>query len=96
MASCSSEQAPLHGSKLLTAAILCSILGAMNARGIRIEPSDVSFFLGRESLVFTGKSKMSLPRKVFFKVMSQNAVAASAFFKLPPGRVIELGMQVDL
>jgi KUP system potassium uptake protein len=52
--------------------------------------------LGRESLVFTGGSHMSLPRKAFFKLMSQNAVAASAFFKLPPGRVIELGMQVEI
>ena len=72
------------------------ILGAMNAKGIPIDPKDVSYFLGRESLVFTGNSKMSLPRKVFFKMMSQNAVAASAFFKLPPGRVVELGMQVEI
>jgi KUP system potassium uptake protein len=72
------------------------ILGALSARGVAVDPRDVSFFLGRESLVFTGKSTMSLPRKVFFKLMSQNAVAASAFFKLPPGRVIELGMQVEI
>lgn len=72
------------------------ILGAMNDHGVRVEPKDVSYFLGRESLVFTGKSRMSLPRKVFFKMMSQNAVAASAFFKLPPGRVIELGMQIEI
>lgn len=72
------------------------VLRAMTARGIDVDLNDVSFFLGRESLVFTGNSKMSLPRKVFFKMMSQNAVAASAFFKLPPGRVIELGMQVEI
>jgi KUP system potassium uptake protein len=72
------------------------ILGELNAHGVKVDLKDVSFFLGRESLVFTGKSKMSLPRKIFFKVMSQNAVAASAFFKLPPGRVIELGMQVEI
>jgi KUP system potassium uptake protein len=46
--------------------------------------------------VFTGKSNMSLPRKVFFKVLSQNAIAASTFFKLPPGRVVELGLQVEI
>jgi KUP system potassium uptake protein len=68
----------------------------MNAHGVDVDLGDVSFFLGRESLVFTGKSNMSLPRKIFFKLMSQNAVAASAFFKLPPGRVIELGMQVEI
>jgi KUP system potassium uptake protein len=72
------------------------IIGGMNAHGVEVDPNDVSYFLGRESLVFTGKSRMSLPRKVFFKMMSQNAVAASAFFKLPPGRVVELGMQVEI
>ena len=46
--------------------------------------------------MFTGKSKMSSARKTVFKVLSQNAVAASAFFRLPPGRVVELGMQVEI
>ncbi|CAN5727359.1 hypothetical protein BH09MYX1_BH09MYX1_58940 [soil metagenome] len=39
---------------------------------------------------------MSLPRKIFFKFLSQNAVTASTFFRLPPGRVVELGMQVEI
>jgi KUP system potassium uptake protein len=64
--------------------------------GVDVNLDDLSFFLGRESLVFTGKSKMSLPRKVFFKVLSNNAVPASAFFRLPPGRVIELGIQIEI
>ena len=72
------------------------VLGRMKEHGIAIDQHDLSFFLGRESLVFTGKSKMSLPRKVFFKILSQNAVAASTFFGLPPGRVVELGIQVEL
>lgn len=72
------------------------VLGELGERGVDLDPKDVSYFLGRESLVFTGESGMTLPRKAFFKVMSQNAVAASAFFKLPPGRVVELGMQVEI
>lgn len=54
------------------------------------------YFLGRESLVFSGKAPMSLPRKVSFKFLSNNAVPASAFFRLPPGRVIELGIQIEI
>ena len=72
------------------------VIGQMNLHGAKVNPKEVSFFLGRESLVFTGKAKMSLPRKVFFKMLSQNAVAASAFFKLPPGQVVELGIQVEI
>ena len=64
--------------------------------GIHVDLDDLSFFLGRESLVFTGKSRMSLPRKLFFKFLSNNAVPASAFFRLPPGRVIELGIQIEI
>ena len=89
-----------HGTRVLYGFMetpdIPHILGALQDHGVAIDLADVSFFLGRESLVFTGKSKMSLPRKIFFKLMSQNAVAASAFFKLPPGRVIELGMQVEI
>jgi KUP system potassium uptake protein len=66
-------------------------------RGVPMAPDEVSYFLGRESLVFTkGASTLSLPRKVFFKFLNQNAATASTFFKLPPGRVVELGMQVEI
>jgi KUP system potassium uptake protein len=72
------------------------VIARMKEHGVAVNPSDLSFFLGRESLVFTGKAPMSLPRKVFFKILSQNAVAASTFFRLPPGRVVELGIQVEI
>jgi len=72
------------------------ILGDLSKHGIDIDLADLSFFLGRESLVFTGTSRMSLARKMFFKFLSQNAIPASAFFKLPPGRVVELGVQIEL
>jgi KUP system potassium uptake protein len=72
------------------------VLMGMKDHGIAVNPRALSFFLGRESLVFTGKAPMSLPRKVFFKLLSQNAVAASTFFRLPPGQVVELGIQVEI
>ena len=71
-------------------------MALLERSGVKVDLNDLSFFLGRESLVFTGKSTMSLPRKVFFKFLSNNAVPASAFFRLPPGRVIELGIQIEL
>ncbi len=90
----------LHGAKVVYGFMetpdIPKVVRALNAYGVNVDTKDVSFFLGRESLVFTGKSNMSLPRKVFFKMLSQNAVAASAFFKLPPGRVVELGIQVEI
>ena len=73
-----------------------AILGELVGHDVPVDPRDLSFFLGRESLVFTGSAPMSLARKMFFKFLSQNAIPASAFFKLPPGRVIELGVQIEL
>jgi KUP system potassium uptake protein len=31
-----------------------------------------------------------------FEVLNRNALSATAYFNLPPGRVVELGMQVEL
>jgi len=57
---------------------------------------DVSYFLGRESLVSTPKRGMAPWREKLFAWMSRNAQPATAFFGLPPDRVVELGVQVEL
>jgi len=60
------------------------------------EPSTTSYFLGRETLLTRGKSTMMHWRKTLFAFVSRNALPATSYFGLPPGRVVELGMQVDL
>ena len=57
---------------------------------------DISYFLGRETLVLTGKSAMAPWRKKLFAFLSRNAQSATAFFGIPPNRVVELGTQVEL
>jgi KUP system potassium uptake protein len=64
--------------------------------GLVCEPSTTSFFLGRETLLTGGGSHMMHWRKVLFALVSRNALSATSYFGLPPGRVVELGMQVDL
>jgi KUP system potassium uptake protein len=71
-------------------------MGEMAKFGVDVDVNDLSFFLGRESLVFHRGGKMSLLRKMFFKFLSNNSVPASTFFRLPPGRVVELGIQVEM
>ena len=56
---------------------------------------DVSYFLGRERLIPTGKSRMARWRKSLFAVMSRNARSATEFFNIPPNRVVELGTQIE-
>lgn len=55
-----------------------------------------SFFLGHESLLLTGQSDMPYWRKWLFRFMSRNAREATAFFGIPPTRVLELGCQIEL
>jgi KUP system potassium uptake protein len=73
------------------------IMDRARGTGIPIDPpADTTFFLGRESLLTTGKARMAGFRKSLFALMSRNARPATAYFGLPPGRVVELGVQVEL
>jgi KUP system potassium uptake protein len=64
--------------------------------GLPIDPATASFFLGRETLLTTGQSPMARWRKKLFAFLARNARTATAYFGLPPNRVVELGTQVEL
>jgi KUP system potassium uptake protein len=55
-----------------------------------------TFYLGRETIVPEGKYGMSLWRTKVFAMMARNALPASAFFEVPPSRVLEVGGQIEL
>ena len=57
---------------------------------------DLTYFLGRETLLVTRRPGMALWRERLFVLMSRNAVRAVTFFRLPPERVVELGIQLEL
>ncbi len=73
-----------------------AILIRAREHGLVCEPSTTSYFLGRETLLTNGKSRMMRWRKLLFSFVARNALSATNYFGLPPGRVVELGMQVDL
>ena len=64
--------------------------------GMRFDLSDLTYFLGRETILVTRRRGMALWREHLFVVMARNAVRATAFFRLPPERVVELGVQVEM
>jgi KUP system potassium uptake protein len=72
------------------------IMEAAKAQGIPYEPGRTSYFLGRETLLTTGDSKMFRWRKALFSFISRNARSATQYFGIPPDRVVEIGMQIDL
>jgi len=65
-------------------------------QGLTIPPERTSYYLGRETLLPTGRAKMPRWSKSLFAFVSRNARPATAYFGLPPNRVLELGMQIDL
>jgi KUP system potassium uptake protein len=64
--------------------------------GLTTDPARTSFYMGRETLIPSGKAPMMRWRKRLFTFMSKNALNATAYFGIPPGRVVELGVQIDL
>jgi len=71
------------------------ILMMSDRYGLRARPGDTSYFLGRERLIPTGRSRMARWRKKLFSFMSKNARSATEFFGIPPNRVVELGAQIE-
>jgi KUP system potassium uptake protein len=64
--------------------------------GVELDLGDLTYFLGRETIIVTRRAGMATWRERLFVVMARNAVRATAFFHLPPERVVELGVQVEM
>jgi len=63
----------------------------------RFQPGKATYFLGRETYGVGKKATfMDRLRMQLFAVMARNASPATAYFQLPPGRVVELGAQITL
>ncbi len=80
--------------------------GPEDGQRVRIKAMETSFFLGRETLIATRSTPINVPvpdaigrmsmwRKRLFILMTRNARSATAFFGLPPNRVVELGAQIQ-
>jgi KUP system potassium uptake protein len=72
------------------------LLSGCSDHGLRTEPMTTTFYLGRETLLTTGTSKMAKLRKHLFSFLTRNARTPTGFFSLPPNRVVELGTQIEL
>jgi KUP system potassium uptake protein len=66
-------------------------------KGVSFDPMQTTYFLGRETLVPSlRRETMPRWRKSAFSFLSRNACDASKFFCIPPNRVIEIGIQIEL
>jgi KUP system potassium uptake protein len=79
-----------------------------DGKPVPVKLANTSFYLGRETLIATPTPKrkpggdgapegrrMGHWRKKLFILMTRNAQSATAYFGLPPNRVVELGAQIQ-
>ncbi|MEH0195202.1 potassium transporter Kup [Caulobacter sp. CCNWLY153] len=65
-------------------------------QGLKFDIMATSFFLGRRSIVPSANSGMPLWQDRLYIFLMKNAANPTDFFKIPPGRVVELGAQVTV
>jgi KUP system potassium uptake protein len=70
------------------------ILEQCRRKDLNIEISQTSFFLSRRSLKPTVKSEMPRWQEALFIMLANTAEDATAYFRIPSDRVVEVGTQV--
>jgi KUP system potassium uptake protein len=71
-------------------------LAACRRQGLKFDIMSTSFFLGRRTVVRSRNSEMPRWQDKLFILLSRNAAAPTDFYRLPPGRVVEMGAQVSV
>lgn len=64
--------------------------------GFGFDVEVATFFLGRETVKITDRPGMAKWRQHLFVLMERNASSAASFFALPPERVVEVGVQIEI
>jgi KUP system potassium uptake protein len=72
------------------------IVDRCRAAGMDLKLEDITFFLGRETVIAAERPGMAIWREHIFAFLSRNAQRATAFFNIPADQVIEVGMEVEL
>ena len=72
------------------------ILKLCKPYGLNFREMETTFFLSRETIIPSERRGLALWRKRLFALMARNAQPANAYFRLPPNRVVELGLQVEI
>jgi len=74
-----------------------ALLQQAQANGCGIDISDVTYYVGHETVLPRDDSK-GLPRwmEVFYALMQRNSVHQSDYFRLPSESLVEIGRQVSI
>ncbi len=73
------------------------ILEACKAKGLELKLEEITFFLGKETIIASGRRiGMAVWREKLFGLMARNAYNATSYFGLPADQVMEIGAQVEI
>ncbi len=73
-----------------------ALLREAKQAGLDADIEDVTYFLGRETMLAGPGGQMGEIEETLFAFLTRNSRPATAHFKLPPNQVIEIGTQIDL
>jgi KUP system potassium uptake protein len=73
-----------------------ALLALSPEHGLHIAIAETTFFLGREIVLATERPGMVRWREKLFGFLARNAQRATAFFRIPPEQVVEIGIQVEM
>ena len=72
------------------------VLEHIHTPGLSYDRADTTYFLGRETIIPAKHPGMAIWREKLFSVIAHNATSATAYFCLPPDRVVEMGEQIEI
>lgn len=72
------------------------ILDACREKDLYFKVYETTFVLGRETILPSSQPNMPLWQERVFALMSRNAQRPTAFFRIPPNQVIEVGIQIEI
>jgi KUP system potassium uptake protein len=73
-----------------------SLLAEVENAGLPFLPAETIYVLGQKIILATRRAGMPRWRKRLYSLMARNSRPAASHFGLPPGRVIEIGEQLEI
>ena len=71
------------------------ILAQARRQGVHIDLDNMTYYLGRISLVPARKKAMNRWQRFLFTFMLRNAVSRATYLGIPPAKVLEIGVQME-
>jgi KUP system potassium uptake protein len=72
------------------------MISHLKEQGIECSVDEITFFLGRETIVVRDPKGVTGLRKQLFAFLSQNMLPATSHFNVPPNRVVEIGLRIQI